>query len=166
MKTALLFDFIVDKENHCIKVTRKFSASKNLVWRTWTEQELLDQWWAPKPFHSVTKSMNFKIGGRRLYAMEGPNGEQHWCFADYTIIDPQDSFSYTDGFCDSEGNKSDFVAGSDWTVNFGESDGITTVYVEIQHQSLEDLEKIIELGFKEGFTTCIDQLTELLGSQH
>lgn len=166
MKTALLFDFTVDKETHSVKVTREFSANKDLVWRTWTEQELLDQWWAPKPYASITKSMEFKSGGRRLYKMQGPEGDEHWCFADYSSIDPKDSFSYSDGFCDSEGNKSNFVAGSDWTVNFSESEGITTVFVEIQHQSLEDLEKVIEMGFKEGFTICIEQLTELLGSQH
>ena len=166
METKFLMDFIVDKKTNSVKVTREFEAPKELVWRTWTEQELLDQWWAPKPFNSVTKNMNFEVGGRRLYAMAGPNGEEHWCFADYTSINPKDNFSYSDGFCDSEGNETDFVAGSDWTVNFSESEGITTVYVEIQHQSLADLEKIIELGFKEGFTICIEQLAELLKLKH
>jgi uncharacterized protein YndB with AHSA1/START domain len=106
--------------------------------------------------------MEFKEGGRRLYKMQGPEGDEHWCFADYTSINPEDQFTYTDGFCDSNGNKSDFIAGSDWTVDFKESDGTTTVFVEIQHQSLEDLEKIIEMGFKEGFTVCLNQLEELL----
>ncbi len=162
MSNDLLFDFIVDKETQTVSVTREFEAPQTLVWKTWTEQELLDQWWAPKPYVSITKSMEFKPGGRRLYKMQGPEGDEHWSFADYISINPEDQFTYSDGFCDSEGNKSDFIAGSDWTVNFSESDGITTVHVEIKHGSLEDLEKIIEMGFKEGFTACLGQLEDIL----
>lgn len=157
-------DFVFDKNTHIVQVTRTFDAPQTLVWRTWTEPDLLDKWWAPSPFKSMTKSMDFSVGGRRLYVMAGPNGEEHWCFADYTSINPITRFSYTDGFSDSEGNKVDFVAGSDWTVTFSEKDGITTVFIEIQHQSLEDLEKIIEMGFKEGFTVGLNQLAELLKS--
>lgn len=150
MKPQLINDFIVDKENSIVNVTREFTANKDLVWRTWTEPELLDKWWAPKPWRSVTKNMEFEEGGRRLYAMVGPNGEEHWAFADYSSINPKDNFSYSDGFCDSEGNRTESLPDSSWTVSFSESDGVTTVYVEIKHETLEDLEKIIEMGFKEG----------------
>lgn len=164
MKPLLINDFIVDKENSIVNVTREFAANKDLVWRTWTEPELLDKWWAPEPWKSVTKNMEFEEGERRLYAMVGPNGEEHWAFADYTSINPKDSFSFGDGFCDSEGNRTESLPDSSWTVSFSESDGVTTVYVEIKHETLEDLEKIIEMGFKEGFTACLEQLTELLNN--
>lgn len=164
MKPQLINDFIVDKENSIVNVTREFTANKDLVWRTWTEPELLDKWWAPKPWRSVTKNMEFEEGGRRLYAMVGPNGEEHWAFADYSSINPKDNFSYSDGFCDSEGNRTESLPDSSWTVSFSESDGVTTVYVEIKYETLEDLEKIIEMGFKEGFTACLEQLTELLNN--
>lgn len=162
MKSEFINDFTVDKENSTVNVAREFAAGKDLVWRTWTEPELLDRWWAPKPWRSVTKSMEFKEGGRRLYAMVGPNGEEHWAFADYTSIKQQDNFSYNDGFCDSAGNRTESLPDSSWTVNFSESDGVTKVYVVIKHKSLEDLEKVIEMGFKEGFTACIEQLDEML----
>ena len=75
-----------------------------------------------------------------------------------------ENFSYSDGFCDSEGNRTESLPDSSWSVNFSESNGVTTVYVEIKHETLEDLEKIIEMGFKEGFTACLEQLTELLNN--
>ena len=164
MKPQLRNDFIVYKENSTVNVTREFAVNKDLVWRTWTEPELLDKWWAPEPWKSVTKSMEFKEGERRLYAMVGPNGEEHWAFADYTSINPKDSFSFSDGFCDSDGHRNETLPDSSWTVNFSESNGVTTVYVEIKHETLEDLEKIIEMGFKEGFTACLEQLAELLNN--
>jgi uncharacterized protein YndB with AHSA1/START domain len=64
MKNNLLFDFIVDKKTKKVFVNREFAANLSLVWDAFTKQEILDQWWAPKPWQSKTKSMNFKVGGR------------------------------------------------------------------------------------------------------
>lgn len=60
----LLFDFTVDKATHTVFVKREFAADLSLVWDAFTKQELLDQWWAPKPLVSKTKKMDIKVGGR------------------------------------------------------------------------------------------------------
>ena len=62
----LQFDFIVDKSTNTVLVTREFDAELPLVWDAFTSKEILDQWWAPKPFESKTKVMNFEVGGRKL----------------------------------------------------------------------------------------------------
>ena len=69
MKNNLLFDFNVDKSTKTVSVNRAFAADLSLVWDAFTKQEILDQWWAPKPWGSKTKAMNFEVGGRRFYAM-------------------------------------------------------------------------------------------------
>ena len=66
MKTNLIFDFVVDKDNKTVTIEREFLANRDLVWSAWTEPEILDQWWAPKPYVSKTKAMEFKVGGRRF----------------------------------------------------------------------------------------------------
>jgi uncharacterized protein YndB with AHSA1/START domain len=162
MSNGNLFNFVVDKEDKKVRVERSFHASLDLVWAAWTEPEILDQWWAPKPWKSVTKSMNFEEGGRRLYAMVGPEGEEHWSLADFTSISPKTNFKFKDAFCDSHGKINEDFPRSDWDVNFTESGESTTVTVEITHQSLADLEKIIEMGFKEGFTIALNGLDEIL----
>lgn len=159
---GLLFNFIVDKSNKAVNVEREFKASQDKVWSAWTEAEFLDRWWAPRPWQSRTKSMEFKVGGRRLYAMVGPEGEEHWSLADYKSITPKDEFKFLDAFCDAEGNINTDFARSDWTVSFKSKNDITTVLVNIKHQNLEDLQKIIEMGFKEGFTMTLDYLDEIL----
>ncbi len=72
----LQFDFTVDKAAKTVYITREFNAELPLVWDAFTKQEILDQWWAPKPWMSKTKSMDFKVGGRRFYAMVSPEGEE------------------------------------------------------------------------------------------
>src|SRR5580698_3489512 len=72
MKNNLQFDFTVDKTAKTVSITREFDAELSLVWDAYTKQEILDQWWAPKPWASRTKAMDFEVGGRRFYAMVSP----------------------------------------------------------------------------------------------
>ncbi len=165
MKSGLLFDFNVNKENKTINVTREFAADKDTVWEAWTEKEILDQWWAPKPWKTDTKSMDFREGGRWLYAMRGPEGEEHWSFSDFTSVSPKDNYQFSDGFCDSEGNMNHEMPTSDWSISFKKSGNSTIVDVKITYGSLKDLEGFIEMGFKEGFTMAMENLDELFANR-
>ena len=86
MKSNLLFDFYVNKENKTIHIKREFNADLELVWKAWTTAELLDRWWGPKPWKVETKTMDFREGGFWLYAMVSPEGEKHWSKANYISI--------------------------------------------------------------------------------
>lgn len=157
----LPFDFTVNKETNTVHVKKEFAAQSDLVWDAFTKPELLDQWWAPKPWLAKTKSMEFKEGGRRIYAMCGPEGEVHWALAEYTFILPKTNFRYSDAFCDEEGNISYEVPRSDWNLDFADQGNSTVVNIVIQYKTLADLETIISYGFKEGFTMAMNNLDEI-----
>ena len=158
----LQFEFTVDKATKTIFVNREFAAEQSLVWDAFTKQELLDQWWAPKPFASRTKSMDFKVGGRRFYAMVSPDGQEHWAIQQYTSISPKTNFKYLNAFADKDENPQ--LPGSDWDLTFSEQNGVTKVSITIYNDSLERMEKMIEMGFKEGFTATLNDLEGLLSS--
>lgn len=162
MKNNLLFDFTVDKASRTVFVNREFAAGQSLVWDAFTKQEILDQWWAPKPWESRTKKMEFKVGGKRLYAMVSPEGQEHWSVQEYTSITPETNFKYLNAFADKDGNPD--LPGSDWDLNFSEQNGTTTVRITIYNQSLERMEKMIEMGFQGGFTMTLNYLEDLLAS--
>lgn len=165
MKTALQFDFQVDKAGKTIHVTRAFDADLNLVWDAWTKPELLDQWWAPKPYRVETRILDFREGGTWLYSMISPNNERHWSRADFLKIEEKKSFSSLDAFCDEQGNKTPDMSTSTWTNRFSESGSSTVVDINIQFDQLSDLEKMIQMGFKEGFIMCLGNLDELLAGR-
>ncbi len=159
----LQFDFTVDKAAKTVFITREFAAELSLVWDAFTKQELLDQWWAPKPFMSKTKSMDFKVGGRRFYAMVSPEGvEIGWQIQDYTSISPKTNFKFFNAFADKDENP--HLPGSNWNLNFSEQHDITKVSITIHNDSLERMEKMIEMGFKEGFTMTLNGLDALLST--
>ncbi len=156
-------ELTVDKENKTVFVTREFNAELSLVWDAFTKVEILDQWWAPKPYLSKTKSMDFKVGGRRFYAMVSPEGQENWQVQKYTSISPKTNFKYFSAFADKDENP--FLPGSDWDLSFSEHNGVTKVSISIKNDSLERMQKMIEMGFKEGFTMTLNYLGELLASK-
>ena len=161
-QTSQVADFSVDKENKKIFVKREFAAPLSKVWAAYTERELLDQWWAPKPWRAQTKSMDFREGGSWIYAMVGPDGTTHWSRSDFKSIMPYMSFTGEDAFCDENGNIDHNMPESVWSVEFQETENMTTVFITITHETMEDIEKIMEMGFKEGLTSAMENLDELL----
>src|SRR5688500_550269 len=153
-------ELIVDKETKTVSITAEFDAERDLVWDAYTKPELLDQWWAPKPFTSRTKVMDFKVGGRRFYAMVSHEGEERWVLQRYTSITQKTNFKLFNAFADGDENPQ--LPGSDWDLNFIEQDGTTKVSISIYNESLERLERMIEMGFKEGAAAQLKNLEELL----
>jgi uncharacterized protein YndB with AHSA1/START domain len=160
MKNNLPFEFTVNKATKTVLIIREFAAELSLVWDAFTKQEILDQWWAPKPWTSKTKYMDFKVGGRRFYAMVSPDGEERWSIQKYTSISPKTNFKLFNAFADKDENPE--LPGSDWDLNFSEQNGTTTVRVSIYNESLARMEKMIEMGFSEGFKMTLNNLEELL----
>ncbi|MDQ3016129.1 MAG: SRPBCC domain-containing protein, partial [Bacteroidota bacterium] len=140
MNPNLQFDFTVDKSSNTINVKREFAAPLKDVWAAWTEAELLDQWWAPKPYRARTKSMDFRDGGAWIYAMIGPDNVPQWCRADYQKILEQESFSGLDAFCDEVGNINTDFPIAKWNVEFNDQNDSTLVDISIGYESLTDLE--------------------------
>lgn len=160
-RSRMEMDFVVDKEAKTVSITKEFAAGLDLVWDAYTKAELLDQWWAPKPFTSRTKVLDFEVGGRRFYAMVSPDGAERWAVQKYTSITPKSNFKFFNAFADAEENLQ--LPGSDWNFNFSESDGKTTVNVSIYNESLERMERIMaDGGFQKGTEAQLENLEKLL----
>ncbi|MFT3933707.1 MAG: SRPBCC domain-containing protein [Chitinophagaceae bacterium] len=148
-----------------IKVVKKISAPVDKVWNAWTKAEQLDKWWGPKPWRAVTKSMDFKEGGSWLYKMAGPNGEAQWDKVVFEQINAPNSFSATDLFVDENGNKSGDMPKTHWQNKFVSSTGGTTIECTLSFDSKEDMQKILDTGFEEGFSIGLEQLEDLIADE-
>ena len=153
-----------DVANNKMSVVREFDAPLEKVWKAWTESKFLDQWWAPKPWKAVTQSMDFREGGTWLYYMQGPEGERHYCRNDYNTIVPNKVFTGIDAFCDENGNINKDFPVMDWKTQFTAIGDRTRVEIELTFASEEDMKKIIDMGYREGFTAAHGNLDELLAS--
>lgn len=150
------------EEGNKLLITRDFSAALPKVWRAWTESDLLEKWWAPRPWKAVTATMDFSDGGKWFYAMTSPQGEKHWCRVDFHEIAPETSFKSSASFTDEAGTTNPAFPVMHWTVQFSGAGDTTHVNIEINFDSEADLQTIVQMGFKEGFTMAQGNLDELL----
>ncbi|GAA3962832.1 SRPBCC family protein [Mucilaginibacter dorajii] len=162
MKNNLQFEFLTDKEKNTLTIKREFMAGRQLVWDAHTKSELLDQWFAPKPLTTKTKSMDFRAGGHWIYAMVEPNGTEYWARLDYVAIQPIDSYAALDAFCNNEGEINPDLPRANWDVTFTDLGANAVVETIVTYQSLSDLEKVIQMGMQEGMTSTLERLDDLL----
>lgn len=162
MKPDLRFDFAADKGDATLTVAREFDGKRQLVWDCHTRQELLDRWFAPKGLTTKIKHMDFRDGGYWHYAMVTPDGQHFWNRLDYLNIDPIDSYTAQDGFCDEAGTVNPDMPRSDWTVTFADALDRTLVTTVVRYASPDDMQKAIDMGLEGGMASTMERLDELL----
>ena len=115
---------MVDEKDRMV-VTRIFDAPRELVWRAWTEPKYVTQWWGPKGFTVPFCKMDFRVGGKYLYCMRSPDGQEFWSGGEYHEIVPQERIAASMYFSDPEGNK------------------VEAAQYGIEHEALEDVHDVI-----------------------
>lgn len=145
-----------------LQITRYFAAPANRVWDAWTKSEIIDLWWAPKPWRTETKIMDFREGGLWLYCMCGPGGEKHWSRTDIVSIQPINCYVTDHAFCDENGNITPGLPKMRWEVTFNAEGETTKVGVQISFEKPEDLRTMVEMGMEVGFEMALGNLEGLL----
>jgi uncharacterized protein YndB with AHSA1/START domain len=88
-------------------ITREFDAPRELVWKAWSDPQMLQKWWGPKDFTAPSVQIDFRVGGKWLASMSSPNfmdGRELWSTGTYREIVPMDRIVTTDSFADENGH--------------------------------------------------------------
>src|SRR5690554_1140827 len=91
-------------------------------------------------------------------------GQEYWGYLEYQSIQPLENYTALDSFCDEAGTIDPQLPCQLWNVTFIEQQDQTLVETVISYQSPEALEQIIQMGMKQGMSTTLDRLDELLAS--
>ena len=121
-----------NSENNLVKVSRKFKAPLEALWKAWTEPERFKQWYGPKGFTVPTCKIDLQIGGQHLWSMQSPDGNQMFFTGEFKEIVPMERLVFTDSMSDAEGkvmSMEGMHTTMEVTVTFKFADGITTVTV-------------------------------------
>jgi uncharacterized protein YndB with AHSA1/START domain len=157
-------NFAKDEARARLTIERQFLAEPARIWRFLTEPALLDQWWAPAPWKTVTKQMDFRIGGRWLYSMNGPEGEEHFCRMDFLEIEHGIRMKSDDYFCDADGRLNESLPSQSFDTSLVAEGKGTKVVTVVQYASLDDMNTILEMGMREGLSQAYEQLETLLAA--
>jgi uncharacterized protein YndB with AHSA1/START domain len=151
-----------DLKDKSILVSREFNAPVALVWRAFTESEILDKWWGPAPWRAETKFQDFSVGGYWLYAMVGPENQKPWARMNYLSIDTHKDFQLEDAFCDENGIVNPELPVSRGSNVFTATATGTRVEFKMYYSTEEQIQQIIDMGFEQGITICMEQLDRLI----
>ncbi|MEG9431696.1 SRPBCC family protein [Terriglobus sp. ADX1] len=94
-------------ETERMTITRVFDAPRELVWKAWTDPKYVMQWWGPKDFTAPVCKIDFRVGGKALFCMKSPDGQECWNGIEYIEIVPYEKIVSLMYFADAEGNKID-----------------------------------------------------------
>jgi uncharacterized protein YndB with AHSA1/START domain len=146
-------------------ITRIFGASRELVFKAWTEPERLMRWWAPKGCTTPFCKVDLRVGGAFHYCIRLPEGRDIWGIGIYREIVEPERIVYTDAFADAEGSpvspahygmSLSHPAETLVTVTFAEHGGKTRL--TLRHSIPESVEE--RRGVQQGWTEMLDRLAE------
>lgn len=144
-----------------IAFTRAFRAPRDRVWQMWTQAEHLAHWWGPEGWTLPVCEIDFRVGGRWFYCMQGP--EMRSCgLATYHEIDAPARIVYTDAFADDDGNVLEDLPCGQTTLTFSEGGDTTTIRGVTRYDSQGQRDAILDMGVKEGLDQTLNRLEAYL----
>ncbi len=158
-------------------ITRVFDASRELVWKAWTDPEMVKKWWGPKNFSAPHISIDFRVGGKYLYCMHGvgapgSKAQDFWSAGVFKEIVPQERIVVSDYFSDKDGNKlspaefglsPDFPVESAVTIKFIEEGDKTKLSITYPlPYSAAAREAMLKSGMEQGWNQSLDKLAASL----
>ena len=149
-------------------VTRVFDAPRELVWKAWTEPEFVKQWWGPKGFTAPVCRMDFRTGGKSVFCMKAPDGQEFWNAVEYHEIVLHEKIVSSMYFSDPEGNK---VEAAQLGIEHEAIDGAFDVTLfedlgngrtKLTHIGNEPMESAKNSGQLEGWNQILDKIAAVV----
>jgi uncharacterized protein YndB with AHSA1/START domain len=138
-----------------IRVEREFNAPPHLVWRAYTEPELIARWWHANRGEIRSTDVDLRVGGRWRWVMVTPDGYKVAFNGEYREIVPFERLVYTEIF---EGVPTDPADAAVNTMTFTEVDGRTHMVSVTELPSREARDAILETGMEAGMQDAYDLL--------
>lgn len=168
---------MVEENKQSIVIERVFDAPVEAVWKAWTDPEIIKKWWGPEGFSAPSIKIDLKVGGKYIYAMQGPPGSQWdkimYSAGDFKEIVPMKKIVVSDYFSDAQGNKAD-------PKDFGQPENtpsemtsiitfddvgngktkLTITYPRPENEA--QFQAMLKSGMKEGWASSLNKLAEAL----
>lgn len=153
-----------DVDTRTLTITAEFAVPVERIWRIYADPRQLEKVWGPPTHPATVVEHDLTPGGRVTYFLTSPDGEKYAGYWKITAVDAPSSFSFEDGFADSDFNPDPDMPVSTNVYSFVEQDGRTRATYLATYESAEGLQKVLDMGVVEGASAAINQIDELVAS--
>ncbi|OBF10298.1 polyketide cyclase [Mycobacterium sp. ACS4054] len=153
-----------DPENLTLTITAEFAAPVERIWQVYADPRQLEKVWGPPSCPATVVDHSLTPGSRTTYYMTGPDGEKYAGYWQITAVDAPRSFSFDDGFADSDFNPNPGLPVSKHVYTFAAHDGGTRATYVSTYESAEALQQVLDMGVVEGATSAINQIDDLVAA--
>lgn len=150
------------QETHELIFTRLIGAPRPVLWRCWTEPELLKQWFTPRPWTTPVVEIDLRPGGSSRMIFRGPGGEEFPNDGVYLEVVSEKRLVFTDAYRDAW--TPSFKPFMTADVTFTEEEGGSRYTARVLHWTAEDKAQHEQMGFHQGWGKAADQLDVLARS--
>lgn len=142
-----------------IVMSRDFKAPRELVYRAYTDPEMVPNWWGQRASTTIVDQMDVTVGGKWRYVQRGQDGSEYAFRGEYVEVVPNEKIVSTFEFEPMPGHITQDSA------VFEDIEGGTRITVTTTYANAEDLKGMVESGMEAGATESWDRLQELVEGQ-
>ncbi|CAD5990737.1 SRPBCC family protein [Agreia sp. COWG] len=151
-----------DLDQLTFTIIADFTVPVRRLWDAYTDPRSIERFWGPPTYPATFLRHDAAPGGRSLYRMTGPEGDEHYGYWEWLAVSPFDSFEVSDGFADATGAANTELPTVHMTYVFEGTDDGSRLITTSRFDSLEQLEQLLDMGMLDGVNQAMSQIDDVL----
>jgi uncharacterized protein YndB with AHSA1/START domain len=153
---------LLPEDQPTLTIERRLNAPRELVWKMFSDPVHLVRWWGPKGFTNPVCELDFRVGGRWYHVMRGPDGREFPADSTFVEIVPPERIVYRNRVVDDAVFEGNPPPSFKRTLTFTEADGVTTLTLFAEFETMDERDRAKRRGFIEGTLESYDRLAQQL----
>ncbi|MDJ0333978.1 SRPBCC family protein [Salinibacterium sp. G-O1] len=151
-----------DLDKLSITIVADFAAPVSRLWDAYIDPRQVERFWGPPTYPATFLRHDAAVGGRSVYRMTGPTGDEHYGCWEWTHVDAGTSFDIIDWFADETGEPNTQLPSSRATFAFEATDSGSRLTTVSSFDTAEQLDQLLEMGMLEGTSQAMAQIDDVL----
>jgi uncharacterized protein YndB with AHSA1/START domain len=145
-----------------ITITADFAAPVSRLWDAYADPRQIERFWGPPSYPATFLRHDAAAGGRSIYKMTGPEGDEHYGCWEWTDVTPGASFDVIDWFANEKGEPNTELPPTRASFVFEETQAGSRLVTTSRFDSLEQLQQLLDMQMLEGTKEAMSQIDGVL----
>lgn len=151
-----------DLDTLTLTIVADFAAPLPRLWDAYIDPRKIERFWGPPTYPATFLRHDAAVGGRSVYKMTGPTGDEHYGCWEWTHVDAPRTFDVTDWFADETGAPNTDLPATRVAFVFETTDGGSRLTTTSHFDSADQLNQLVEMGMLEGTKQAMAQIDDVL----